>query len=223
MERRKIVAGFLVVTVLLALAACGSTGGGKRSGPQPTQRTDLLDEKGAALGISTPVWVTTYMDGGSNLAVEALPEYKDFYCFVADGISTDKAFLLAWVNNLRGPAVIASTIATSVSEDVAARAGNIEGAERERIIRTNSEVMTNASYIGARKVSDWWLLARNRATKEEYYQAFVLYIIDKKVLNDQIARNLQNIADNNAAISEAERAIYADLISEIRTNGFSNR
>jgi hypothetical protein len=83
--------------------------------------------------------------------------------------------------------------------------------------------MSNASYTGARKVSDWWILSRNRATRAEEYQAFALYIIDRKLLDNQIARNLQNIVDNNAAMSAAEQEIYTDLINEIRVNGFSNR
>ncbi|MDR2020975.1 MAG: hypothetical protein LBQ14_09450 [Treponema sp.] len=216
MEKQRIVAGCLVAAVLSALAACAG-------GPKPTQQTELLDYKGAALGISIPAWVTTYQENEGNLAVEALPEYKDFNCFVVNRESTDKAFLLAWVNNLSGPVAIASTIATGLSQDVEGRARNIEDAEREQMIRTNTEVMINASYTGARKVADWWYLARNKETKAESYHAFALYIIEKKVLNDHIVRNLQNIADDNAAMSEARRAIYADLINEIRVNGFSNR
>jgi hypothetical protein len=218
MKKRKAGVWFLGSAVLLVLVSCASG----RGGPRPVQQTELLDDKGAALGIPTPAWVNTYLSGG-NVAVEALAEYKDSYCFILDDESTDKAFLLAWVNNLNGPVAIASVISTVVSQDVAARAGNIEGAERERIIRSNAEVMSNASYIGARKVADWWIQARNKASQAEYYRAFVLYIFDKKVLNDQIARNLQNIVDNNAVMSEAERLIYADLINEIRVNGFSNR
>jgi hypothetical protein len=221
MKKQSMVAGCLIAVTVFALGACASAGG-RGSGPRPVQQTELLDDKGAALGIPTPAWVTTYLTGG-NVAVEALAEYKDSYCFILDDESTDKAFLLAWVNNLNGPVAIASVISTTVSQDVAARAGNIEGAERERIIRTNAELMTNASYTGARKVADWWIQARNKASQAEYYRAFVLYIFDKQVLNDQIARNLQNIVDNNAVMSEAERSIYADLINEIRVNGFSNR
>lgn len=223
MKKQSIVTLCLITAAVFTLASCASAGGGSRSsGPRPAQQTELLDDKGAALGIPTPAWVTSAQTGG-NVAVEALPEYKDSYCFVVEDESADKAFLLAWVNNLNGPVAIASVISTTVSQDVSARAGNIEGAERERVIRTNAEVMSNVSYTGARKVADWWIQARNKATQAEYYRAFVLYIFDKKVLNDQIARNLQNIVDNNAAMSEAERGIYADLINEIRVNGFSNR
>jgi hypothetical protein len=201
------------MAVLCGIAAC-------RSGPK--QRTDLLDEKGAALGIPTPEWVTVYLTGG-NIAVEAMSAYKGSYCFVISDASTDKQFLLAWVNNLNGPMEIAQVISTTVSQNVAGRAENVEGAERERIVRTNAEMMSNASYTGARKVADWWILTRNRATEAEEYQAFALYTFERNPLNDQIARNLQNIVDNNAAMSAAERAIYADIINDIRANGFSNR
>jgi hypothetical protein len=206
-------AGFLVMAVLCGIAACTSG---------PKQRTDLLDEKGAALGVPTPEWLTVYLAGG-NLAVEAMSIYKGSYCFVVSNTSTDKQFLLAWVNTLNGPMEIAQVISTTVSQDTAGRAENIEGEERERIIRTNAEMMSNASYTGARKVADWWILTRNRSTEAEEYQAFALYTFERNPLNDQIARNLQNIVDNNAAMSAAERAIYTDMINDIRSNGFSNR
>jgi hypothetical protein len=202
----------LIVSVVLAC----------KSGPRPTQKTELLDEKGAALGIPTPQWLTTYLAGG-NIAVESLNEYQDSYCFVISDSSTDKQFLLAWVNNLNGPMAIAQVISTTVSQNVAGMAVNMEGAERERIVRTNAEMMSNAAYTGARKVGDWWIMTRNTTTRVEEYQAFALYVFNKQILNDQIARNLQNIVDNNAAMSEAERSIYVDLINEIRVNGFSNR
>jgi hypothetical protein len=204
----------LVIVCMAFLAACGST--------TPAQRTVLLDNKGAALGLETPKWLIASETGG-NAAVEKLEEYRDVYCFVVNAESKDKDFLLAWVGNLDGPAEIANVISTTVSQDVVGKASNLEGAERERFIRTNEEMMSNASYTGARKMADWWQLVRNKETKEETYQAYVLYTFGKKVLDDQIARNIQNIVDNNAAMSMAERAIYADLINEIRVNGFQQR
>jgi hypothetical protein len=205
----------LAVVIVCMLLACATS-------QKPKQQSEILDNKGSALGIPAPAWVTAYV-GGSNVSVEELPEYKGNYCFVISDESTDKGFLLDWVNNLNGPAEIANVISTTVSQDVAGKASAVEGAERERMVRTNQEMLSNASFTGSRKVGDWWQLIRNRSTKAEYYQAFALYLFDKKVLDDQIARNLQNIVDNNKAMSAAERAIYADLINEIRVNGFSNR
>jgi hypothetical protein len=211
--REKLIIGFIVSAMVCMLLACGTTG------LKPKQTTELLDYKGAALGNPPPAWVNAYFAASSVAAVEALPEYKDNYCFVIYDESADKGFLLDWVNNLNGPAAIANVISTTVSQNVAGRAGAIEGAERERIVRTNQEVFSNASFTGSRKVGDWWQLVRNTSTKAERYEALALYIFSKKVLDDQIARNLQNIVDNNAAISAAERAIYSELINEIRVNG----
>ena len=210
MNKQKTARGlWAALTLALVLGACASG---------PKQKTEILDDKGAALGIPTPNWVSAYVAGG-NIAVEKLSEYKDFYCFVVSAESQDKPFVLAWVGNVDGPAQIAGVIATTVANNVAAREGYVEGEEHERAVRRNAELMSNSSFTGSRKVADWWMLTRNKATAIEMYQGYVLYTFGKKVLDDQIARNLQNIVDNNKAISEAERAIYADLINEIRVNG----
>lgn len=208
-------AALISAAALVGLFCLGATA------KKPKQVTDILDNKGAALGIPTPSWVTASVMGG-NIAVEALPEYKDLYCFVISAESPDKDFLLAWTGNLNGPAAIANVIAQTVSEDVKGKSSNIEGGARERAISRNAEAMSNASYTGARKMADWWQLVRNKKTKAQTYQAFVLYTFDRKVLNDQIARNLQNIMDNNAEISAAERAIYTDLIQGIRSRGYQS-
>lgn len=204
----------LLGCIAVAAVSCGTV--------TPSQRVDLLDNKGAAMGINTPSWVLASVSGG-NAAVEALPEYKGVYCFVIDDESTDKQFLMAWLGNLNGQAAIANVISTTVAQDAAGRSVNVEGEDHERNIRINAEMMSNASYTGARQMADWWQLVRNKSTKAEYYQGFVLFTFDRQVLSDQIARNLQNIVDNNEAMSAAERAIYSDLIQEIRVNGFQNR
>jgi hypothetical protein len=83
--------------------------------------------------------------------------------------------------------------------------------------------MADASYTGLRKMGGWWQLTRNKATKAEEYRAFALYTVDKKRMDDQIAGNLQNIIDNNKALSAAARAIYQEIINGIHLNGFNNR
>ena len=37
-----------------------------------SQKTEVLDDKGAAFGIQTPEWVAAYIMGGSNLDVQKL-------------------------------------------------------------------------------------------------------------------------------------------------------
>ncbi|GHT82529.1 hypothetical protein FACS1894137_01590 [Spirochaetia bacterium] len=106
-----------------------------------------------------------------------------------------------------------------MADNVQAKQGGTNGNGIERGMTGTTEVLSNASYNGVRKVADWWRFIRTKSTKEERYQAYVLYIGAKKSINDQIAANIQNIIDNNAAMSEAERAIYADIMNDIRKNG----
>jgi uncharacterized protein YjgD (DUF1641 family) len=46
--------------------------------------------------------------------------------------------------------------------------------------------------------------------------------IDRKRLDEQIAANIQNILDNNKAMSTAEKSIYLDIITDIRTRGIAS-
>jgi hypothetical protein len=200
------------VFVLCAIAVSLSVG--CKSGPE------ILDDKGA-MSVATPKWINAYLSGG-NLAVEALDEYKDNYCFVISDEGQDKDFIVAWTGTVDGPREIASLIATTVEANVQAKITGANGDEIERNVTATAEILSNASYTGVRKTADWWRFIRTRSTKEERYQAYVLYIGARKSINDQIARNLQNIVDNNAAMSEAERAIYADIMDDIRRNGLFN-
>jgi hypothetical protein len=200
--------------VVLGAAVVLAVLSGCKSGPE------ILDDKGA-MSVPTPSWVNAYLSGG-NYAVEALPEYKDMYCFVIAQDSTDKPFLLAWVGNVDGPREVASLIATTVETNAQSKSAGEEGSGIQNTLAVNTETMSNASYTGVRKMADWWRFIRTRTTKDERFQAYVLYTGEKKSLNDQIVRNLQNIIDNNKAMSAAERAIYSDIMDDIRRNGLFN-
>ncbi|GHV38578.1 hypothetical protein AGMMS49546_09230 [Spirochaetia bacterium] len=53
-------------------------------------------------------------------------------------------------------------------------------------------------------------------------QAAYSEIVEKQNLNDQITANIQNIIDNNQAMSEAVRTIYADIMDNIHRSGLYN-
>jgi hypothetical protein len=193
--------------MMLSVAGCAS-------GPK------VLDDKGAK-SVPTPQWVTEYLAGG-NLAVEALPEYKDNYCFVISDEGQDKEFIVAWAGNVDGPREVAALVATTVEANVQARLAGENGEGVERAMTGTVEILSNARYNGVRKVADWWRFIRTRSTKEERYQAYVLYIGPRKSLNDQMAANIQNLVDSNKAMSAAEQAIYIDIMNDIRSNGLFN-
>jgi len=80
--------------------------------------------------------------------------------------------------------------------------------------------MSNASFAGLNRAATFWTLSRNAATGRQYYTAYALWVIDQKRLDDQVIQNIQNVlAQNNQALGEAERAIYNDVIADIKARG----
>ena len=94
-----------------------------------------------------------------------------------------------------------------------------KGADVEANLKSATEALRNASFNGATKTSDWWQTVRNTTTGVVETRAWSLWTINQKQLDEQVAANIQNIIDNNTAMSAAERAIYTDLIKQIRDVG----
>ncbi|GHU92807.1 hypothetical protein FACS189479_02760 [Spirochaetia bacterium] len=222
--KRKVWEGIAITLVILMVGACATS--------SAKQKTEILDDKGAAHNQPTPPWVL--VSNESNINIQKLPDYEGSYCFVvlADAtISPDtdydavsRQYVIDWVNNTaNGAQRVAEIISTTVTNDANTKnAGSREGAASPMTAQTQSAVqkaMSNASFTGLLKAADWWELTRNKTTGEKRYNGYSLWIIDEKRLDDQIARHLQNIVGNNEAMSAAERSIYLELINDIRANG----
>jgi hypothetical protein len=163
-----------------------------------------------------------------NATIRDLQAYKGKYCFaVTYEDDANKQYATAWVENTsNGGQEVARAVSTTVTAKADAQmsgksatsdpksGGSSTMSTQQSEIR---DAMNNASYAGLQKAADFWTLSKNRATGREYYTAYALWTIDQSVLDTQIASNLQNMVDRNAAMSEAEKAIYADLIAELRT------
>ena len=204
----------------VVLAACGSVPKGPTAPTRPQQRTELLDWKGAAFGTPVPEWVMAAQE--SALHIQDLEEFKGQSCFVVSYEDpANKDFAITWVGNVaNGAAEIARIISTTVNDTAETQIGAKTGDEAaKRIAKEMNDAMSNASFKGFRKASDFWALMRNKTTKNEYYAAYSLWVIPNDELNQQLAANYQNIIDNNKAMSEAEREIYREIIRDIRQRG----
>jgi hypothetical protein len=211
----------LVLTALIAavivLAGCAS----KPKAPEkPKQLTEALDWKGAALGTQIPEWVIQAQN--NVFVIESLSEFKDSYCFVVDAPNESSLdYAVAWVSNTaNGAARVGTAISTSVNGGAEAAFGAERTEGVNSMLDDFNHSMIDASFAGLRKAGDFWMLNRNTATKREYYTGYGLWVIDKKRLDDQIVLNMQNLAENNKALSAAERTTYADIINDIRSRGF---
>jgi hypothetical protein len=204
----------LVVIAAIVTAGCSST-------PKaPKQKTELLDWKGAGLGASVPQWVIQSQE--SDIHIQNLDEFKDQYCFVVslDNLENkdSRDMIIAWVSNAANGAVeVARMVSTTVSAGAQSEAAIKNGdANVKRRAEEFAKAMSNANFRGLRRAGDFWVLNRNKATKNEYYTAYALWIIPEESLNNQVAALWQNFMDNNAAMSAAERQIYGDIIANLR-------
>jgi hypothetical protein len=212
---------FALIAAVGILAGCKSapkTAEKAAASVAATQKTIVLDDKGAAFGIPTPTWVTAFIISG-NVGVEALPEYKNQYCFVVNFDDASKDFAINYVTNANGPAAVAQKVSTTVSSSMSTQLSGERGSNVDSNLKSAAESLSNASFRGVTKNADWWQIVQNEGTGVTECRAFALYIVEKKTLDDQVAANMQNIVDNNKEMSAAERAIYADLISSIRASG----
>ncbi|GHV20176.1 hypothetical protein FACS189494_03410 [Spirochaetia bacterium] len=208
---------FASVFAAALIAACSS------APKAPVQKTELLDWKGAGLNQPIPDWVVSAND--SNIAVSKLPDYKDQYCFAVNyetegSEQKDRDFAIEWVRNLaNGASQVSTMIATTVNQTAEAKVGGSKDQGTTNTMATIRDAMSNASFKGFRQVGDFWVLNRNKATKRQYYSAFSLWVVNTKELDQQMAAQLQNIIDNNEAMSAAERSIYNDIITNLRDRG----
>lgn len=220
---RKNVWVLLALTVLASImSACSSTqsqmdvtAASIAASVKPKEKTEVLDDKGAAFHVNTPAWVTAYIADGGNTGVQKLTAYKNQYCFVVDYADKNKDFAVTWVTNTSGPVAVAQKISTSVISNAKTALSGEGGAGIERNLEAAAEVMSNASFVGVTKNGDWWQTVRNTETGDVETRAFALYVVDKASLDKQVAANLQNIVDNNKEMSASERKIYGELIAKM--------
>ncbi|GHV25451.1 hypothetical protein AGMMS4952_03210 [Spirochaetia bacterium] len=225
------------VIVLLALGAAitgmiGCANGPKTGANQQTQRPENVDWKGANVGSEVPEWYKIAAGGQGDFKIQALPEYKDQYCFVVYSESEyrdnpsndDKTWITNWVSNTaNGAGRISTLIAVATNNTAATSFGQQkDGADLAASKARQSEIkraMSNASFNGARNVADFWILSKNLSMKKYYYTAASLWTFPAEDVNKQIAANYQNILDNNTTLSATERAKYEALIQGVLDRG----
>jgi hypothetical protein len=217
--KQMVVVLLAVVAVIMGVSGCASTLARKAANVKPEQKTEVLDDKGAAFGIQTPQWLAEYI-GGGNTAVQKL--YKDKYCFVIEYNDVERDFAVAWVSGAEGPQAVSQKVSTSVVSQMESKQLGEKGSDVEAAFDNAGKALSNASFSGLSKDADWWQTVRNKDTQSIETRAFALFLIDRKELDRQIAANIQNIVDNNKTMSAAERAIYAALIADIAGVGLDN-
>ena len=218
-----------VVFVLLALsmvfAGCASNKEPEPKELQSSVKTEVLEHKGTALGINElPVWVETYVSTGVT-GLEKLSDYQGSYCFVGEETGTNLDAVQTWAATFDVSREIAAAVASRVdSLFTGAASGSPDGdygTYFENIVKASS----NANYSGARKINDWWILirrydpdAKKRYTDE--YRVFVLYTIEKDILDDQILNMIDKVASETVGTTYAQQTAINNVKTIMKNEGF---
>ena len=223
MIRRGIV--LALIATALVFSGCAS-----KDEPEPKEleakvKSEVLEHKGTALGVNQlPVWVETYIAEGV-LAVVKLSSYEGSYCFIGEEAGTNLDALQVWVSSFDIPSEIAANVSTRVNAlFTGAASGSPDGEYGtyfENIVKTSS----GASYSGARKVNDWWVMTRryDPDQKKKYvdeYRCYVLYTIDKDLLDRQVLEMMDKVATETVGATDAQKSAFNNVRAIMESEGF---
>ncbi|GHT61202.1 hypothetical protein FACS1894109_19580 [Spirochaetia bacterium] len=213
------------VMVLLAITAamgiflsCASNDGARaeRIELDSKGKAVTLEHKGTGLGVDKlPQWLAEYMDRGVR-GVEDLADYQGKYCIVAFEQGPELQAVLTWTNNFNAQQQIAQQISTSAASVFKANESKVpDGDDSQRKYSNAINTLVSASYSGARQEGDWWVKQRISEGKnnETRYTAYVLYSIDRKVLDKQIADAISKNKDGSPGLDAAFDAVTAQILS----------
>ncbi|AEE16207.1 hypothetical protein [Treponema brennaborense] len=215
MNRFTLISLSVVVAAVLSFAGCASKP--EAVEPEPKEltsmvKTEVVEHKGTALGITQlPIWVETYITTGI-LGLEKLPDYTGSYCFVGEQIGTNLNAVQTWASSFNVSREIATTVSSRVDAlFTGAASGSPEG-KYGTYFENVVKAAANANFSGARKINDWWVLVRRYDTdvKKKFtdeYRVYVLYTIEKDVLDQQVMSMIDKVASDSSVTDEQKSAI----------------
>ena len=230
MKFSRFVLAALSVIFIIALIGCAS--GAKEETVRAT--VVKLEDKGTAMSIPTPTWISTYLSGGVS-ALQAQPEYRNRYCVIGEESGVNKDFVLAWADNFSAQQRIGAMLRTTIASEYQARvqgmaqstggsqtSGGSASGDFKQEIDSSINTIVNVSYSGAQRDADLWVLNRryDPDVKESYsdeYTAYVLYTIPKAELERQVAQALETSVSADSELYQ----ITIDMAREILQNGLA--
>ncbi|MDR3147439.1 MAG: hypothetical protein LBU00_03560 [Treponema sp.] len=206
MKTRQMVRTLGVLCVIAALISCAGTkaptGSIEGTGAEAPRASDNIerirvDYQGAVTGSEIPEWVQAAIDFDTN-ALQRLPGFEGKIAIVDYGVGQNLELLRSLVNNFNIQASVARRISNYVEANFGGeQLGDKNTAENrsfvEEVVATFSRVEIN----GLAKEKEYWVklrtIDRGKKTESEQYYYYVLYSIPEQLLNEQIARAMNNV------------------------------
>ncbi len=202
---------FLTFVAALFLVSCGSTPTPKSEVKVEKPKMVIIEDKGTLVGISSPAWVANALQ--STVAVEKMPDYAGKYAFIGEEEGQDIGALKTWADNFVIQPLIAARVDSTVEAQFkGAQVGgkDLAGEYYQRYVATK----TSINFTGLVKEGDWWIRFKDSPdSRNEKYRYYILYTVDKKLLDEQISRYLDEKANGIQDAKEKEIVLEAkDII-----------
>jgi uncharacterized lipoprotein YmbA len=214
-----LIAALLVIVVL---AGCSTTNKpAKEIKLDSTAKVETIEHKGTAFGITAlPPWLSEFIQRNGTRSVEDLPEYKGKYVIIGQANGAGLQQVETWAKNFDAQQQIGATIETRVASVFKAHENLLPGdADAKRKYDNAINTLVRATYTGARQEADWWLhqkiTEKGKKEPETRYTSYVLYTIDRSVLDQQIRDQIKKIRDGeNPELNAAFDAVTAQLLEK---------
>jgi len=224
---KKIYVAMAVALVALSVAGCASKPAvvqeTKEQVPAKGPNYVVIDHKTMALGGAIPEWLEVYMNGGGLRDIEALPKYKDVFVFVGEESGTNLNALRTWATGFSVAQDMARLVSTRVQARFAGAAAGSPDDEYGRYFENVVKTASDATYSGARKEADFWVLKRyfkddGKTVDREVYDYYVLVTIDRETLKKQIENVLNGVKPDKPLTKEQQTAV--DRVKQSFYEGF---
>ncbi|WP_059369002.1 hypothetical protein [Treponema endosymbiont of Eucomonympha sp.] len=214
---------FLLSVIALGVSGCQSF---KPIKAQSKVHKVMLDYQGSAGKIKElPDWVSIVDEGGNDLAVQKLSQFKGLYCFTATTSGKSKDFVKSWTS-IEAFTNVSSVVSARISSmEKAERSGSAEDGDTNRNITEELVRNLESTFSGVRPTATYWVQWRQydpdhkKQVLSEYYTGYTLLTVEKKSFDSQVATALQRSVDLQKDVSKEERQMYTNLIKRILEKG----
>jgi hypothetical protein len=190
--------------VIVVFAGCNSSA---KAAPgiklESTAKVETIEHKGTAFGVKDiPPWLSEFVQRNGVRSVEALPDYKGKYVIIGQANGAGLQQVETWAKNFDAQQQIGATIETRVASVFKAHENLLPGDDDAKRKYDNAiNTLVRATYTGARQEADWWLhqkVTEKGKEPETRYTSYVLYTIDKSVLDQQIRDQIIKIKNGES-------------------------
>jgi hypothetical protein len=177
-----------------------------------------LSNKGSIDKIPAPLWFTTYQTEGTIVAVEALPAFKNRYCFIGYQRGPDLEFCQAFARQFDVQSQIAEMVRTNVAGELKATQAGSQSGMAAAIDNYVNNVL-NVSVSGAQRTGDWWRAIREYDYDQEgayvdYYEAYVLHTVSRNTLNQAVSQAMETAISRDSELYEITMELARKILLE---------